>query len=137
MSETKRVVSTRWLILYPLLFALTITGIVVLWGSVPDPMPNIIASGWQQDQTVLVDKSVKQLLPGIISQLTIVVLFTAANFLVKVANPIHIPVPKNLTPEEEARRRYYGSAVLVVLGVITITVLGIIQITVLMATFGS
>jgi uncharacterized membrane protein len=133
LNNKKRVVSTWWLITYPLLFALTLVGIAVLWASVPDPMPKIIYSSFQQDQAALVAKNIMLLLPGIVGQLIVVIFFIGAHFLIKIANPIHIPVPKNLTPEKEAKRRYYGSVALVVVGVVAIAVMGIIQITTLMA----
>jgi hypothetical protein len=131
----KIAVSGYLLLLYPLVVALTIVGIVLVWNVFPDSA--LIRYGTTFNTDSFASKVFEHLIPMIVPQCLLAIMFISIHFVIK-----HLPVEKfifpfgKITPETEPKVRLAGSRWALVTGLLMVAGGGLTEILPLMGSDG-
>jgi uncharacterized membrane protein len=114
-TQPRRIaVSNRWLLLYPLIIALTVAGFACVWDAVSDPIPMHYNAAFIVDR--IAPKEPLSLAPLVIIQCALALTFVGCHFLGKHVPAEYIHIPGQLTPTNEPQVRLLASRFLLVIG---------------------
>ncbi|MDR3052642.1 MAG: DUF5808 domain-containing protein [Coriobacteriales bacterium] len=129
---TKDVVSPAWMLLFPLIIALTIAGIVFIWPQVPEQVP------LHFDVTGNVDswatKGIDAVLPLLVVQAFLAITVALCYVMVRVSKRQIDAANPNSTRRQGIRFRRATSAFLIVIGVACQLMIAIMQIVMLLGS---
>jgi len=120
----QRHISWLWLLLYPLVIAVTVAGIVLVWSSIPDPIPLHYGADFTVDASVAKSFLSALIFPAI--QLFVALAFAGCQMLVQRVPAELLSLPLNRRdPVYLAYSRYFGSAYCLFIGLFTTASVGI------------